>query len=78
MYHKISVPVYADDDYVYFNHKSFYFIFTWGNGKCDKRLWLEERGHYIQANYVYHSDFENFFELFNDAEKQHVTTNGWV
>ena len=77
MNHQTSVPVCVDNDYVYFNHKSF-FIFVWGNGKSDKRLWLEERGHDITGSRVSQSDFERYFELFSDTEKHHGKTNGWI
>ena len=75
--HQTSVPICVDDDYVYFNHPSF-FIFAWGNGKCAKRLWLEERGHRIRNRTVARSDFEHYFALFNIRDQQAVIQNGWV
>ena len=66
-----------DDYYIYFYHRSF-FIFAWGNGKSDKRLWLEERGHHTTGSRVSQSDFERYFELFSDTEKQHVSNNRWI
>ena len=77
MNHQTSVPVCVDNDYVYFNHESF-FTFAWGNGKSDKRLWLEERGHVITGSRVSQSDFERYFESFSDTDKNHVKTNGWI
>ena len=75
--HQTSVPISVDDNYVYFNHPSF-FIFAWGNGKCAKRLWLEERGHRIRNKSVGRSDFEHYFALFNIREQQAVIQNGWI
>ena len=77
MNHQTSVPVCVDNDYVYFNHESF-FIFAWRNGKSDKRLWLEERGHEIRGSRVSQSDFERYFESFSDSDQIHVTTNRWI
>ena len=75
--HQTSVPICVDNNYVYFNHSSF-FIFAWGNGKCAQRLWLEERGHHIRNRRVARSDFEHYFSLFNIREQQAVIGNGWI
>lgn len=61
----------------FFNHDSF-FIFAWGNGKSEKRLWLEQRGHEITGSRVSQSDFERYFESFSNTEKNHVISNGWI
>ena len=75
--HQTSVPICVDEQYVYFNHPSF-FIFAWGNGKSSRRLWLEERGYNIRNTRVSRSDFERYFGLFNTTEQQHVVDNAWV
>ena len=49
--HQTFVTIFVDNNYVYFNHSS-YFIYAWGKGKCAKRPWLEERGHHVRNRRV--------------------------
>ena len=75
--HQTSVPICQDNQYVYFNHPSF-FIFAWGNGKSAQRLWLEERGYAIESRRVQRRDFERYFNMFSQNEQEHCTQNNWL
>ena len=41
--HQTSVPFVETDTHIIFNDEST-FIFAWGNGKSERRQWMEDRG----------------------------------
>ena len=75
--HQTSVPISVDNGFVYFNHPSL-FIFAWGNGKSEKRLWLERRGYKIAGSIVKRNDFVRYFESFSVDEQRLVNTHNWI
>ena len=67
--HQTSVPFVESDTHVSFNDDST-FIFAWGSGKSDKRVWMEERGFQCEGRVTQRqiTDFFNTLSVYDKAD----------
>ena len=74
--HQTSVPVMETDDYIYFNHDDL-FVFAWGNGKSDQRIWMEENG-YVGDGRLTTRKITDFFNQLPHPQQDHMINMGWI
>ena len=72
---KISICKPSSEDYIYFNEDDTY-IFAWGNGKSDKRQWMEERGFQCEGRATQRQITE-FFNTLSVYDQAHMINEGW-
>ena len=73
--HQTSVPFVETEDYIYFNKYDTY-IFAWGNGKSDKRQWMEERGFHSEGRAT-QRQITDFFNTLSVYDQAHMINEGW-
>ena len=61
--HQTAVPVTFDGSTVSFNDDNL-FVFAWGNGKSEERVYIESQGHQFPANHrITQDNIDNFSEV---------------
>lgn len=75
--HQTVFPITYDDEYVYFNDPDL-FALAWGNGKSEKRIYLENRGAPIVGRNVASTDISTYFGNATEDEKNEIRGLGWM
>ena len=73
--HQTSVPLVENEIYVYFGHQ-FAFVFAWGNGKSEKRKYMEEQGFTCEGR-VTNTLITDFFNRLSTEQQDYMTSKGW-
>ena len=77
--HQTAVPVTFDGQYVNMNDNEL-FVFAWGAGKSDKRVYLEANGvQFDHGERFRQTRMDEFFNNeANDEQRDHIMNMGWV
>ena len=73
--YQTSVPLVESQTHVYFCHK-YAFVFAWGNGKSEKRKWMEEQG-FTCGGRVTNTLITDFFNRLSSEQQDYMTSKGW-
>ena len=73
--HQTSVPLVESETHMYFGHQ-FAFVFAWGNGKSEKRKWMEEQG-FTCGGCVTNTLITDFFNRLSTEQQDYMTSKGW-
>ena len=74
--HQTSVPLTETKTHVIFNDTDL-FVLAWGNGKSEKRIWMEENG-FIGDGRLQNRQITEFFNSLTIMQQLHMTNMGWV
>ena len=74
--HQTSVPFVETKSHVCFQDDDTY-IFAWGNGKSDRRKWMEERG-FVCNGRATNALITDFFYRLSEEDQTHMQSRGWV
>ena len=74
--HQTSVPITETNTHVIFNDNDF-FVLAWGNGKSDKRIWMEENG-FNSNGRLHNKNIIDFFNQLPNQEQLHMINMGWI
>ena len=74
--HQTSVPVTETDTHICFGDKSL-FILAWGNGKSDKRKWMEANGFEGEGR-LHNRQITEFFNQLPNPQQTHMINMGWI
>jgi len=75
--HQTTIPIIEDEQSIIFQNGDIS-IFAWGNGKCAKRLFLEEHQVQPRSSKFSRQEILNFFNSSSDAIKNHMLNMNWV
>ena len=74
--HQTSVPFVETDTHIIFNDEST-FIFAWGNGKSERRQWMEDRG-FVCNGRATNALITDFFNRLSEEDQSNMQAQRWV